>query len=124
MTVYMEAGGEPHVGKLGVAYVIVNRATQWHLSIPDVCFNRYQFSCWNTGSLTRMQLDRIVPEVWDACVTMSHGAISGTVPDPTFGATHYLNIELTKKIRGGTLPPWFREDRITTVLGQHTFLKL
>lgn len=120
ITVVMEAGGEPFDGKLGVAYVIMNRSG----SVTDTVFRSYQFSAWNTDSATRMNLD-IVPDIvlmesYKAAVA----AYFKLLPDPTKEATHYLNEELTRKIRRGSLPGWFDETKVTARIGKHTFLKL
>jgi len=120
LTVVMEAGGEPIEGKLGVAYVIINRGD----SIPDTIFRSYQFSCWNTDSPTRMNLDIIPNLVLMEAYKAAVAAYFKLVDDPTKGATHYLNEEITRKMRGGTLPSWFDESKVTTRIGKHTFLKL
>ena len=43
--------------------------------------------------------------------------------DPTHGATHYLNIPLTREIRGGSLPTWVAAMVKTVDIGQHSFYK-
>ena len=53
------------------------------------------------------------------------GALWDLTADPTAGADHYLNVELTKKIRPDHgLPSWFDPAKVTVVLSRHTFLKL
>ena len=125
VTAYMEAAGEPYEGKLAVAYTIVNRATEGHRSISDTVFKRFQFSALNTKSVTRMNIDEIKQDsrVWIDCYKAACSAYYRLENDPSFGATSYLNIELTKKIRGGTLPSWFYKMNIVTIIGKHTFLK-
>lgn len=129
-TVVQEGGSEPFDGQLGIAYVIMNRSA----SITDTVFRSYQFSAWNTDSATRMNLD-IVPDITlMQCYKATVGAYFKLLPDPTKGATHYLNEELTKKIRGGILPGWacknnipssiIDEEKITARIGKHTFLRL
>ena len=72
-----------------------------------------------------MNIDEIRPDskVWIDCYKAACSAYYGIEDDPTFGATYYLNIELTKKIRGGSLPAWFYKTNITTIIGKHTFLQ-
>ena len=41
--------------------------------------------------------------------------------DPTFGATHYLNIALTKEQNGGKLPAWVGKLKHTATIGLHDF---
>lgn len=120
ITILQEAGGEPFEGKLAVAYTIMNRGG----SVTDTVLRSYQFSCWNTDSPTRITIDTASEEVLRECYKASCGAYFKLVPDPTKGATHYLNEELTRKIRGGNLPGWFDETKVTVRIGKHTFLKL
>lgn len=122
-TVYMEAGGEPHEGKLAVAYAILNRAAAERRSISDVVLQPWHFSAWNTDSPTRMRLDTLDERAWTECASAFLAAFLDKVPDPTRGATHYLNEELTRRIRGGSLPSWFDEAKVTARIGRHTFLK-
>jgi len=121
LTVVMEAGGEPFEGQLAVAYVACNRNSG---SIPDTVLRGYQFSCWNTESPTRLNLDIIPDLILMESYKASVAAYFKLLPDPTKGATHYLNEEVTRKMRGGTLPGWFEEDKVTARIGRHTFLKL
>jgi len=121
LTVVMEAGSEPFEGQVAVAYVITHNRKG---SIPDILFRSYQFSCWNTDSATRLNLD-IIPEItlmqaYKATVA----AYFKLLEDPGKGATHYLNEEMTRRMRGGTLPGWFDEAKVTARIGRHTFLKL
>lgn len=122
-TVKMEAEDQPQEGKLAVAYVVMNRVRQKHKSITDIVLQRLAFSAWNADSPTRQRLDEWTEELWDDCFKASVAAYYQLVPDPTKGATHYLNEALTRKIRGGTLPPWVEAMTKTVVIGQHTFLK-
>src|SRR5512134_3045692 len=58
-TVYGEARGEPHEGRLAVAHVILNRARAggWFgAGVSEVCL---QFSCWNPGDPNRPRLFQI-----------------------------------------------------------------
>lgn len=135
MTIYQEAGGEPWEGQLAVAYVLLRRAEARGQSIPDVCLAPAQFSAWNSDSPTRLRLDDAngsrLPE-WGQAFSAACAAYFGLKPDPTGGATHYLNVEETKRLRGGTLPEWAADsaDRgrvnarlVTVMIGRHTFLR-
>jgi hypothetical protein len=119
-TIVQEGGAEPFDGQLGIGYVIMNRSA----SITDTVFRAYQFSAWNTDSATRMNLDIVPDIILMQCYKATVAAYFKLLPDPTKGATHYLNEELTRKMRGGTLPSWFDEEKVTARIGKHTFLKL
>ena len=127
-TVAMEAEGEPLEGKVGVAFVIINRSRLWKRSIADVCLKGYQFSCWNTESPTRLRLDIINDKIMAEAEHAAYGAyFSGTpystIVDPTNGATHYLNKEETKRLTGGRLPKWIDAMKEMATIGNHTFYK-
>src|SRR3990167_6293611 len=111
-------------GKLAVAHVIMNRVNKWKKSVADVCLRSFQFSAWNTDSPTRLRLD----DIDDRIMEVSHQAAvqaydSQFQDDPTHGATHYLNIPLTRQLRGGTLPLWVAAMVKTVDIGQHSFYK-
>ena len=124
LTVAMEAEGESREGKLAVAFVIFNRARARNKkTISDVILAPFQFSCWNTDSPTRCRLDQISDSVWADCewaVIQANGVLTN---DPTNGATHYLNEELTRKIRGGSLPSWVENMTKVATIGKHSFYK-
>lgn len=123
-TVYQEAQGEPKEGKRAVAWVVMNRCRARNWRVPEIVFEPKQFSCWNEDSRTRTRLASINGTAWWESSDAAEDAFYQRGPDPTVGATHYLNEELTKRIRGGTLPSWFREEAVTARIGQHTFLRL
>ena len=121
-TVAMEAEGESYRGKLGVAYVAVTRAEEESKSIDEVVLKPFAFSAWNTrGRKHRMQ--SITDQAWFDSEKAAVSAFYGIEHDPTEGATHYLNIPLTRKIRGGSLPRWVGRLQKTVVIGDHTFFK-
>ena len=122
MTVAMEAEGESYRGKLAVAHVIMNRAYQKNRNIIAVVFKPYAFSAWNTRGGRQRQIPGIADMIWDEAEKAAISAYYEIEPDPTYGATHYLNIPLTRRIRGGTLPKWVNKLKKTAVIGQHTFL--
>ena len=133
-TVALEAEGEPESGQLGVAYVVMNRVRLWDRTVHQVILGPDEraygdgkafevFSCWNdtykAHATARLSGLIAFPPAWKAAAT----AFWQLAADPTGGATHYLNVELTKKLRGGTLPAWFHSDnQVTAVIGRHHFL--
>jgi cell wall hydrolase len=125
-TVFLEAEGEPFEGKIAVAYVIRNRASAWQQSIYQVCWQKWQFSCWNEDERIRRikRLENADVSLMKDCEAAAEAAAIGAWPDPTHGATHYLNEPLTRKIRGdGTLPEWVAKMTHTAKIGQHDFYK-
>ena len=120
LTVAMEAEGEPLAGKLAVAWAIVNRARKFRWSLSDTMLKDKHFSAWNEGSPTRMRLDIIDDEIMADAEAVAEVAYYNKARDPTGGATHYLNKELTIKIRG-SLPTWISAMRETITIGRHTF---
>ena len=126
MTILQEAGAEPRSGKLGVAYVIlVNRPMAFNRSILDTIFKPWHFSCWNTDSPTRMNLDTFSDaEIAEAyrCALAAYYALE---PDPTKGACFYLNKDAVIAA-AGKLPDWWDTDTLASseiTIGRHTFRK-
>lgn len=128
LTIYREAGGEPYEGKVAVAEVILNRVQdpRWEDQIDGVVLAPKQFSCYNVDDWTATRMPRPSNPrdmvVWEECCQAAAEALNGS--NLTSGANHYLNENLTRKIRGGTLPRWFRPDKVTARINRHTFLKL
>ena len=58
------------------------------------------------------------PRYQDAA-RIADAVLSGDVPDPTEGATHFLNPDIVRKRRGGSLPAWARGEGQS--IGRHTF---
>ena len=145
-TIFLEAEGEPSEGKVGVGWVIRHRMDSWrqtlHAAIlgPDgkawgdgKAFE--VFSCWNDDYQVRGAARLAAAggaeaeQAWRAAA----GAIWRLIADPVGGATYYLNVGVTKKIRkGGTLPTWAADpqdatkvnaSKVAAVIGRHTFIR-
>jgi hypothetical protein len=50
---------------------------------------------------------------------ITDAVLDGDIPDPTSGATHFLNETIVRQRRGGSLPRWAQGEGL--VIGQHTF---
>jgi spore germination cell wall hydrolase CwlJ-like protein len=124
LTIEQEASSEPYEGQLAVAFVIMNRVRVEKSSVIDIVLKPMQFSSWNSDSPTRMHIDTTPNDAFKSCYKAACAAYFELVPDPSKGASHYLNEEVTRKLRGGTLPGWFDESKVTVRIGNHTFLKL
>lgn len=125
-TVFLEAEGEPDDGKLAVAWVAANRAAQASQGLHDILLAPAQFSCWNSDyrpmAEARLSAGGAAEE---ACWRAAASAIWRLTADPTRGASHYLNPELTKKIRKKhDLPSWYNPTKVTARIGRHEFLRL
>ena len=117
-TVWMEAQGEPFEGQLAVAHVIMNRKGSG--SIIDTILRKLQFSAWNTDSAVRLRLDDAEnDEMWTPCYKASCAAYFDLLPDPTNGATHYLNPDKLP-----SLPSWYNKNLVVATFGGHEFLKI
>jgi hypothetical protein len=128
MTICMEAGNQAFIGKVAVAWAIKNRdVLTTSEGVDDVVLAPWQFSAWNTDNKARAGVQDVMlkqPALWSECFKAACAAFFDFVPDPTHGATMYLNPVVTKKIRGGTLPDWYNPAKVTAVIGDHEFLKL
>jgi len=119
-TIYGEARGEPELGQAAVAHVILNRIKdpRWPDSLAKVCMEKKQFSVWNENDPNRMKIQdlNLTDPVFLKSLYVGLGALLDVVPDPTLGATHYLNIRQAN-------PDWADSSnmRFRGTWGNHTF---
>lgn len=129
---WAEARGEPEEGQQGVCNVILNRVKKgMAVGISAVILKPKQFS-WtspsdpNYAKVFTAKEDE--PDGWKRAMSIAQRALAGELGDMTQNADHYLNVEATRKARGGALPKWAEEGiqagKITVVIGRHTFLNL
>jgi len=119
-TIAFEAPDESDEGKAAVAHVILNRAKsgRWDDSIKDVVTHPWQFEPWMTRREEMEKLSPADPRYQNAA-QIADAVLSGQMPDPTAGATHFLNPTVVRKRRGGSLPSWARGEG--QPIGRHTF---
>ena len=121
-TVWGEARGEPFLGKVAVAHVLLNRqrAGRWFSgdSLSSTCLKSKQFSCWNTNdpNLSKMEKVTLDDSSFQDCMLATLLAALGREPDPTLGATHYHACYID-------IPKWARSGEKTRVIGRHIFYK-
>jgi len=101
-----ESRGEPYVGQVAVAAVILNRIS--HPSFPNtlagVVYQPGAFSCLNDGGINA--------EISDSAYKAARAAINGL--DPSGGAIYYYNpAKATSK--------WIFARPVITVIGDHRF---
>ncbi len=121
-TIAFEAAGEPEEGKAAVAHVILNRKRTgiWGETVRDVVTDPWQFEPWMTRRKEVESLSPSDPRYRDAAL-IADAVLSGQMPDPTAGATHFLNPDVVRNRRGGTLPAWAQGEG--QPIGKHTFYK-
>jgi spore germination cell wall hydrolase CwlJ-like protein len=119
-TLVFEAPDEPDEGKAAVVHVILNRmrSQRWGDNIKDVVLQRWQFEPWMTRRKEMERLSPTDPRYRDAA-RIADAVLAGQLPDPTEGATHFLNPSVVRKRRGGSLPSWARGEG--QEIGRHTF---
>jgi len=119
-TIAFEASEEPDEGKAAVAYVILNRkrSGRWGDNIKDVVTRPWQFEPWMTRRTDMAKLSPHDPRYQDAA-RIADAVLAGQMPDPTAGATHFLNPTVVRQRRGGSLPSWARGEGQS--IGRHTF---
>src|SRR5680860_365792 len=119
-TIAFEASDETEVGKVAVAYVVLNRkkSGRWGDNIKAVVTSPGQFEPWMTRRREIEALSLNDPRYQSAAI-IADAVLSGQTPDPTAGATHFLNPTIVWERRGGSLPLWASGDGLP--IGRHTF---
>ena len=119
-TIAFEAPHESAKGKAAVAYVVLNRkkSRRWADNVKDVVTQPWQFEPWMTR---RKEMESLSPDDprYKAAARIADAVFSGDIPDPTAGATHFLNPVVVRKRRGGSLPSWAAGGGYA--IGRHTF---
>jgi Cell Wall Hydrolase len=119
-TIVFEAADEADEGKAAVAHVILNRkrSGRWGDNIKDVVTRPWQFEPWMTR---RTEMERLSPDDprYEDAARIADAVLNGQTPDPTAGATHFLNPTVVQQRRGGSLPSWARGEG--QPIGRHTF---
>jgi len=119
-TIAFEASGEPAMAKIAIAYVVLNRkkSGKWGDNIKAVVTQPGQFEPWTTK---RREIEGLSPDdpSYQSAAIIADAVLSGQTPDPTGGATHFLNPTIVRERRGGALPSWARGEGVP--IGSHTF---
>ena len=119
-TIAFEAPDESDEGKAAVAHVILNRKRngRWGDNIKDVVTRPWQFEPWMTRRKEMKKLSPHDPRYQNAA-RIADAVLTGQMPDPTAGATHFLNPTVVRQRRDGSLPSWVRGEG--QPIGRHTF---
>ena len=119
-TVAFEAPNEPALGKAAVAHVVLNRkkSGRWGHNIKNIVTQPWQFEPWMTR---RKEIEKLSANDlrYRVAARIADGVLNGYIPDPTAGATHFLNATIVRQRRGGLLPAWAQGEGL--VIGRHTF---
>lgn len=117
--IYFEARGEPVAGQLGVAQVILNRASdsRYPQTVCDVVFQgsarrtgcQFSFTCDSRADTPRDQ------QAWARARAVAVIAASGAWKDVTGAATHFHTVHVS--------PRWSRTLTSTAQLGRHIFYR-
>lgn len=119
-TIIGEASDQGPQGQAAVASVIFNRLAtgKYGKSVSDVVLAPSQFEPWSTRSKELLAINpnsstyRNVGDIVDM-------VNSGDIPDQSRGATHFLNENIVRQRRGGSLPSWASQPVVK--IGSHTF---
>ena len=106
------------MGMEAVGHVIANRVRNGGGSPTSVVLAPYQFEPWQTRSRELLNYSPEAP-IYHRAAAAFDRASSGSFDDPTNGATHFLQEDIVRRRRGGTLPPWATGPQ--TKIGAHTF---
>lgn len=111
-TLILEAGGEYAPGAMQAVHeVICTRAWKRNLTRRQVCLQRKQFSCWNSGNI-----DQLVAKAQKHPRYAEAVAIVGAkITNYTAGADHYHADYCS--------PYWAPSMKVTATIGRHIFYK-
>lgn len=129
--IFGEARGESKKGKIGVGWVIRNRAdnprwwgNSYHTAILKEQRGIFQFNALNPNDAnyrsvidpfqTSSQSDK---NAWYECYEIAGQILSGNVDDPTKGADHFFSIDIPT-------PFWADKEKFTVQIGKHKFYRL
>lgn len=104
--VHAEARGEPYVGKVAVAAVILNRvkSSQFPNTIAGVIYQPYAFTAVTDGQIN-LEPDK-------TAYNAARDAMNGW--DPTYGSLFYYN-------PAKTTSKWIYSRQVVTTIGDHVF---
>lgn len=131
LTIYGEARGESTEGKIAVGSVILERVDHrdWDgKTIPEVCFKKWQFSCYNERDPNYPRLLHIA-ERWDVefkmsvslndCYDIALGLMNGNIiRTPAIAETHccqYMTKEACEFVK------WDDKMKVIVEIGNHLF---
>lgn len=118
-TILGEAANESPMGQAAVLHVMMNRARdpRWPSGLAEVALQPKQFSAWNTGVGGNDLVRQYGPESepYQRVAAVYDSVMSGAVPDPTGGATHYyspvgMEALVSQGAQSNITPRWLQEQ--------------
>lgn len=93
-TIYGEAEPGDEKDAIAIGWVVLNRAAypNWPDTLRGVCYQPWQFSCWNADNPRLEHLNEVMPDhsAWTRkCHRIAEDLMAGRIEDPTKGSTHY-----------------------------------
>jgi len=114
----LEAGGEPHKGKVAVGWVVRNRKEKprwWGRTITNVILKPHQFEPIQAAMKRRGLQGLMERTPTEEARWIARGVIHGWLPDPVQGATHFYAPLLID-------PPFWAADLLYVCkIGGHRF---
>jgi N-acetylmuramoyl-L-alanine amidase len=111
-TLILEAGGEYAPGAMeAVNEVICTRAWKRNFTRRQVCLQRKQFSCWNSGNIDKL----VAKAKKHPRYTEALAIVGAKITNHTAGADHYHADYCS--------PYWAPSMQVTATIGRHIFYK-
>jgi len=112
-TLILEAGGEYAEGSMEAVYeVICNRAWKRDMTRREVCLQRMQFSCWNSGKIDALVAKAKAHKRYSKALSIVYSA---KITNYTLGADHYHADYCS--------PYWATSMTVTVKIGRHIFYR-
>lgn len=126
-----EAGGETEEGKVAVAYTAVHRQKSGYYP-RDLCRVVQQPAQYHAIVIKNPNMEipdlskRYAKANWEDCLRIARGVISGEIPDPLDGATHFFAPELMEVDDAGNKksPKWASTLTWVGEIGGHVFYRI
>jgi spore germination cell wall hydrolase CwlJ-like protein len=114
--VYFEARGEPLVGQVAVAKVVMNRVKDERhpKTVCDVVRFRVKATCAFSFMCDKEKLVVNDMNAWRSSVNIASLVFNGKLTDPTNGATHF---------HAKTMQPKWSNVQVTAKIGNHIFYR-
>lgn len=122
LALYREAAGEPDLGKVAVAHVIVTRAEHPSWKGDDlysVITCKEQFSSIShLGDPMTVCWPKLADRVFRRCLQIAEDVYLGRTANPAPGADHYCTVAVAAHTK------WVDERRFVIQIGAHRFYNL